>query len=75
MKKRLTTRRGFLKKSAAVVAAGAVVPSFSFIEKATGEDSPNNRFRVGCVGVGSMGNSDAHHHAHTRRESVGPQRL
>ncbi|KPK42058.1 MAG: hypothetical protein AMJ65_08225, partial [Phycisphaerae bacterium SG8_4] len=48
-----TTRRGFLRKGASVMAAltaPTVVPSTVF-----GSDAPSNKITIGCVGVGGMG--------------------
>ena len=57
-----STRRDFLKQSAAV--AGAVsVPYFFSSPKAFANDSANDRPKIGCIGVGSMGTGDAHDHA------------
>ena len=64
MKKQPTTRRDFLKKTAGAAAVGAAVPYFSWSEKAFANQSANDRPRIGCIGVGSMGTGDARGHAH-----------
>ncbi len=58
-----TTRRNFLKKSAVAGAAAGAVPYFRWSESAFANDSANDRPRIGCVGVGSMGSGDARGHA------------
>jgi len=63
MKKPDSTRRDFLKKSAAAAAVGGAVPYFAWSEKAFANQSANDRPRIGCIGVGSMGSGDAHGHA------------
>jgi len=63
MQKPPTTRRDFLKTSAAAAAAAGAVPYFSWTQKAFANASPNDRPRIGCVGVGSMGSGDARGHA------------
>jgi predicted dehydrogenase len=63
MKPTNTTRRDFLKKSAATAAAGTVVPYFAWNEKAFANDAKNDRPQIGCIGVGSMGTGDARAHA------------
>ncbi len=63
MKKPHSTRRDFLKKSAAAAAVGGAVPYFAWSEKAFANQSANDRPRIGCVGVGSMGSGDARGHA------------
>ena len=57
-----TTRRDFVKKSAAVAAVGATVPYFA-TPKLFANNSANDRPRMGCIGVGSMGTGDARGHA------------
>ena len=56
-----TTRRDFLKTSTAA-AAGTLV-YFPWTQKAFANDAKNDRPRIGCIGVGSMGTGDAHGHA------------
>ncbi len=64
MKKQHTSRRDFLKKStAAATAAACTVPYFSWTKKAFANQAANDRPRIGCVGVGSMGSGDARAHA------------
>jgi len=58
-----TTRREFLKKSAVVAAAGAAVPYFPWTQPAFANKAANDRPRIGCIGVGSMGSGDAGEHA------------
>jgi predicted dehydrogenase len=53
-------RRRFLKSSAALGAAAAV-PYFS-TSQAKANFSANDRFKIGCIGTGSMGTGDAHGH-------------
>ncbi|MGV3484191.1 MAG: Gfo/Idh/MocA family protein [Planctomycetaceae bacterium] len=56
-------RRSFLKTTIAASAAGASVPYFAWNEKAFANQSKNDRPRIGCIGVGSMGTGDARGHA------------
>ena len=58
-----TSRRNFLKTSATAAVAGAAVPYFTSTEKAFANESANDRPRIGCIGVGSMGMGDAHGHS------------
>ena len=58
-----SNRRDFLKKSAAASAAGVTVPYFAWTPRAFANNSANDRPRVGCIGVGSMGTGDARGHA------------
>jgi len=53
MASKRTSRRNFLKTTAAAVALPAVVPSSVF-----GAEAPSNRVTIGCVGVGRMGKGD-----------------
>lgn len=67
MKNSDITRRHFLISASASAAAfsaasGVCVPVF--MKKVLGDDAPSNRIRVGCVGLGGMGNADAGQHAH-----------
>ena len=57
------SRRDFLKTSSASAAAAAVVPYVASAPAAFANVSPNDRPRVGCIGVGSMGSGDARDHA------------
>ena len=65
MSKNLNTqnRRDFIRKSSFAAAAGAVVPYFAWNESAFCNESSNDRPRIGCIGVGSMGSGDARGHA------------
>lgn len=63
MSKSNRSRRAFLKTSAAVSASGAVLPYFSWTEKAFANQEKNDRPQIGCIGVGSMGTGDAHGHS------------
>lgn len=63
MKRVETSRRDFLKKSASVAAAGAIVPYVSWSQKAFANQEKNDRPLIGCIGVGSMGTGDAHAHS------------
>ncbi len=64
MNHRSTSRRDFLKSTAAVAAAGAIVPYFGWQARAFANQAKNDRPRIGCIGVGSMGSGDASHHSH-----------
>lgn len=54
-----STRRGFLQVTGTALAAGAVWPSS---RSALASMSANDRFKIGCIGVGGMGSGDAHDH-------------
>jgi predicted dehydrogenase len=56
-------RRQFLKTTAVASAVGASVPYFAWSEKAFANEAKNDRPRIGCIGVGSMGTGDARGHA------------
>ena len=56
-------RRDFLSKSIKTAAAGAFVPYFASTPQAFANVAKNDRPRIGCIGVGSMGTGDAHGHA------------
>jgi predicted dehydrogenase len=61
----MTTRRGFLRQvsaAAAAVTAGAV-PYFSWSRSAFANLSANDRPKIGCIGVGGMGQGDAMDHS------------
>jgi len=59
-----STRRDFLKKSAAAATvAGSATSFFTWTQRASGQEAANDRLRIGCVGVGSMGSGDARAHA------------
>jgi predicted dehydrogenase len=55
-----TTRRDFIKAS---VVTGTAVPYFAWSEKAFANQEKNDRPKIGCIGVGSMGTGDARGHA------------
>lgn len=57
-----SSRRSFIQKAAAASAGVAAVPYFHTSAKAA-YASPNDRFKIGCIGVGSMGTGDARGHA------------
>ena len=58
-----SSRREFLKQSATVAASVAVVPYFPWTRPAFANKMQNDRPRIGCIGVGSMGTGDAHEHS------------
>jgi len=60
--KPVASRRDFLKTAAAVTAA-TTVPYVAWTEKAFANQAKNDRPKIGCIGVGSMGTGDAHGHA------------
>jgi predicted dehydrogenase len=60
---RKLTRRDVLKSSAAAAAIGASAPYFTWTEQAFANQAKNDRPRIGCIGVGSMGSGDAKGHA------------
>ncbi len=64
MRQSKRSRRSFLATTAAASAVGVSVPYFSWSEKAFANESKNDRPRIGCIGVGSMGTGDAQGHAH-----------
>ncbi len=51
--KKTISRRNFLKGTAAVMAAPAIVPSTVF-----GQSAPSNTLLMGCIGVGRQGQGD-----------------
>ncbi|MDZ7618274.1 MAG: Gfo/Idh/MocA family oxidoreductase [Patescibacteria group bacterium] len=53
----MTTRREFLKTSAAA-GAMATVPYYTSTRRAFGNDSANDRPVIGCIGLGGMGRGD-----------------
>jgi predicted dehydrogenase len=57
------SRRDFLKTTGAAMAAGAVAPYFTWSQKTFANQAKNDRPRIGCIGVGSMGSGDASHHS------------
>ncbi|HZL91774.1 MAG TPA: Gfo/Idh/MocA family oxidoreductase [Pirellulaceae bacterium] len=60
---RSASRREFLRSTAAVAAAGVALPYFTCSQKAFANQAKNDRPRIGCIGVGSMGSGDASHHS------------
>ncbi len=62
MSQQKTTRRDFIKSSAALAAAAGVTPYFAWSPKAFANQDKNDRPLIGCIGVGSMGTGDAHGH-------------
>lgn len=64
MSDRSPSRRDFLKSTAAAAAATVAAPYFTWSRKAFANQEKNDRPRIGCIGVGSMGSGDASHHAH-----------
>ena len=57
-----STRRRFLGRASAGVAAGGFVP-FLTPARTFANLAANDRPRIGCIGTGSMGTGDAHQHA------------
>lgn len=53
------TRRQFLQTVATFVAAATAIP-FAVNPKPVWAQAPSDRLRMGCIGVGSMGQGDAH---------------
>jgi predicted dehydrogenase len=51
-----------MKQSLGVLAASSAVPYFAWTRSALAGASANDRLRIGCVGVGSMGQGDAADH-------------
>ncbi len=56
-------RRQFLKGSAVAAAGTGLIPYFGWSAPAFANRSRNDRPRIGCIGVGSMGTGDAKAHA------------
>jgi len=56
------SRRDFLRDTAALTAAGVLLPSWLVSTRSMADESksPNARPRVGCIGMGGMGRGDAH---------------
>jgi predicted dehydrogenase len=63
MPSKTNTRREFIGKSASAAALGGMVPYFSWSQPAFANHAKNDRPRIGCIGVGSMGTGDAKGHA------------
>ncbi|MFY8202580.1 MAG: Gfo/Idh/MocA family protein, partial [Pirellula staleyi] len=57
-----SNRREFIKHTSVAAAAASFVPYIQTSASAT-QVSANDRFTIGCIGVGSMGTGDAHAHA------------
>lgn len=60
MTKQSVSRRNFVKAGALT---GAAIPYFQWNRTAFANQSANDRPRIGCIGVGSMGTGDAKAHA------------
>jgi len=58
---RKTTRRDLLKSSAAATVGSVLLPSWFTLARTVASESqaPNDRPRVGCIGLGGMGQGDA----------------
>ena len=54
-----TTRRGFLRQSAAAALAVGTVPYFLSSPQPVFAQQANDRLRMGCIGVGDMGRGNA----------------
>ncbi len=63
MKSNQATRRAFLKTTTAAAMAGSFVPYVGSSPKGFANEAKNDRPRIGCIGVGSMGTGDAHGHS------------
>ena len=64
MQSQNTNRRQFLTQTAKATAlASAAVPYFTWTKKAIAQESAGDRFRIGCIGMGGMGNGDAQDHS------------
>lgn len=62
-KRSTTTRRSFLAQSTGAAVAALGAPYFPWTARAFANESANDRPRIGCIGVGSMGSGDAAAHA------------
>jgi predicted dehydrogenase len=58
----VNSRRDFLKTSALATAGAAVTPLFAGNRPAFVNNSPSDRPRIGCIGLGGMGRGDAREH-------------
>ena len=58
-----STRRAFLKTTTAAAVAGSFVPYVGSSPEGFANEAKNDRPRIGCIGVGSMGTGDAHGHS------------
>jgi len=54
MTRNQSSRRDFLKKSAAAAVAGSAIPYFHWTQRAFANAAANDRPRIGCIGVGDM---------------------
>ena len=59
-----TDRRQFLTSAASLAATAAAAAYFPWTRSTFANLSPNDRPRIGCIGVGGMGRGDAHEHKH-----------
>ncbi len=59
-----TDRRQFLTSAASLAATAAAAAYFPWTSSTFANLSPNDRPRIGCIGVGGMGRGDAHEHKH-----------
>lgn len=59
-----TTRRSFLKRSAATAGAALATPYLFSSAQPLRAEAANDRLRIGCIGVGSMGKGDARDFSH-----------
>ena len=57
-------RRQFLTSAASLAATATAAAYFPWSISAFANVSPNDRPRIGCIGVGGMGRGDAHDHKH-----------
>ena len=57
-------RRQFLTSAASLAATATAAAYFPWAASAFANLSPNDRPRIGCIGVGGMGRGDAHDHKH-----------
>ena len=53
-------RRQFLASAATLAATATAVAYFPWTNSTFASLSPNDRPRIGCIGVGGMGRGDAH---------------
>lgn len=58
-----TSRRSFLASSSSIAAAATATAAFPWTQSTFANTSANDRPRIGCIGVGSMGSGDARQHA------------
>ena len=55
-------RRQFLTSAASLAATATAISYFPWTNSAFANLSPNDRPRIGCIGVGGMGRGDAYEH-------------